>query len=524
MASKPGSNKPLSEFELARLILHAAGGVTNILDVSNCMTRLRLTVKDPSVVRIADIKRTPGVLGLINDGPLFQVVLGPGVVRKVADEFTDLIKASAAVAREVYKSEKKTDQKPITGNSFVRFFKRIGRFLKNVQWKRGLRHVGNVFSPLVPGFIVFGICYSITVIIQTSVLGPGGKPTDLTGAAGAFYWLFYAISFGFLSYLSIFVGINSAKEFGATPTIGGMLGGLAIVPEILELAKIIGWAGDPGAGDYPLSLIASGRGGVFTVILTVFIISFIEKAIRKKMPNVLDTVFSPLLTITIGGVLLLFVIMPAMGFVSNGITTAIGGFQTLSPFLKALCGIFLAGLYLPLIMLGLHHGFTTIYTTPEMMANNILYPMFAMNDAAQCGVGIAIYLKARKYKHNRLRENAAAGIIPQALGVSEPLIYGVTLPLFKPFITVAIGAAIGGAFIAGMGLGFNGFDVSGLLGVMLASKLNGVDAPIMARVVYLSGWFLSAGISFLATWFMISEKDLNKMPRYDTFVNKPITD
>ena len=300
-----------------------------------------------------------------------------------------------------------------------------------------------------------------------------------------------------------------------------MLGGLTLVPEIFNLCKVLGWQGSPDSmGAFPLALIDVGRGGIFTVLFAVFVISYVEKAIRKRMPNVVDPIFSPLLTVIFGAALLLFAVMPAMGFVSNGITWFINGFQDLNPGLKALCGFFGAGLFLPLIMLGLHHGLTTIYVS--LGANNVLYPVFAMNDAAQFGMGMAIYLKARRIKHDRLKENAAAGVIPQALGVSEPLIYGVTLPLFRPFITVAIGAAIGGAFIAGMGLGFNGFDVSGLLGLLLAGNLNGVESPVWARIVYFSGWLIAAGSSFIATWFLVGEKEMNRMPRYDTFVNKPV--
>mgnify|MGYP003320276324 CR=1 FL=1 len=518
------AEKTSNEYQIAIKLLPLVGGVTNIDDVTNCMTRLRLKVKDGSKVKVDDIKKVPGVLGLISDGTLYQIVLGPGKVRKVTEEFNALVKTAQEVAEEVHKEENKvsqeTKEKPITGNAFVRFFKRIGRFLKGVKWKRGLRHIGNIFSPLVPGFICFGIFYSITTIIL--VASGGGtviKPEALTGAAAVFYWIFYALAFGFMTYLSVFVGINSAKEFNATPTLGGILGGIAIIPKVLEIAKLINWAGPIAEdGSFPLALIDAGRGGVFTVIFAVFIMSFIERLVRKKMPNVLDTVFSPLLILVISGLLLLFAIMPVMGFVSNGIAELIAGFNGLDNWARAICGFFLAGLFLPLVMLGLHHGLTSIYMT--MMENNILYPIFAMADAAQFGVGMAILIKSRKYKHDRLKENAAAGVIPQALGVSEPLIYGVTLPLFKPFITVGIGAAIGGAFIAAMGIGFNGFDVSGLLGILLASKIDGVDAPIMARVWYFVGWLISAAGGFISTWLMIGEKDLNRLPRYDTFVNK----
>lgn len=517
------AQKILDDTELAARILPLVGGVTNVVDATNCMTRLRLSVKDPNVVKLNELKKLPGVLGTIVDGGLIQIVLGPGKVRKVTDEFNQLIATAKSAGHEFIKQEeeeaKRRNEKPITGNAFVRFFKIIGRWFRNVKWKRGLRHVGNIFSPLVPGFICFGIFFSLTTIIKVASGGAGIDPKDIQGPAAAFYWLFYALAFGFLSYLSVFVGINAAREFKATPTLGGILGGIAIVPELLNLAKTIGWDGGPGAsGDFPLSLIASGRGGVFTVILAVFIMSFIERLVRKKMPNVLDTVFSPLLILTISGCLLLFLIMPAMGFVSNGITEGVKQMANLNPGLKALCGFFMAGLFLPIIMLGLHHGLTTIYTT--MTQNNTLYPIFAMADAAQFGMGMAILLKARKYKHTRLRENAAAGVVPEALGVSEPLIYGVTLPLFKPFITVGIGAAIGGAFIAAMGLGFSGFDVSGLLGLLLASKINGADAPAKARVIYFFGWLMAAASAFVATWFIIKEKDLDRMPRYETFVSK----
>jgi len=513
--------------ELAKRILDFCGGAKNIINAANCMTRLRLVVSNEHIVKIDEIKKLMGVLSVLSEGTSIQVVLGPGKARKVAEEFNNLLNIALTAEQEIELAKEqaeKAQEKPITGNKFVRIFKYIGRFFKNIKWRKGFKHIGNIFSPLVPGFIMFGVLFSISCIIQ--MIGGHGDPkvdpTTFAGATKAFYYIFYCTSKGFIAYLSILVGVNAAKEFKVTPVVGAAIGGLAIFEPIIEIAKCIpGWSWVIGAGTAnPITkgIIMAGNGGVLAVILAVFLIGFLERWIKKWMPDVLDNIFTPILTILVGAVGFLFIIMPVMGFVMSGLTQGISLLTdpNMNIAVKLIVGFLLGGLFLPTVMLGLHRGFDSIYVefmNKQPFTGVPIYPVFAMADAAQAGAGIALWLKGKKYNHKRVEQNALAGIVPQILGVSEPLVYGVTLPLVKPFITVGIGAGIGGAFIMAMGINSTAYAASGLMAIPMMTWVNGVFNPGKGIGCYVAGWAISVISAFIATWFMISEKDLAKMPK-----------
>ncbi len=522
----------LSNELLAHKILELAGGPSNIVSATNCMTRLRLLVRNDKLVKTEELKKTMGVLGLITEGTLIQVVLGPGKVKKVTDEFNELIKLTvsevpnAVMDEETRKHKEKINAK-LSDNKFLRFFQRIGIWFRTVKWKKGLRHVGNCFASLIPGFIFFGICYSISVIINVILTPDISKGLidiiankDSLPAAGVIsFMIFRFIAIGFMDYLAIFVGINAAKEFGVTPVIGGSIGGLSIVPSLNEIAKTLGmnlWNSETNKFLY---FIEKGNGGVLAVILAVFLIGFLERHIRKHMPNVLDTVFTPLLTMVIGGTVFLFGIMPVVGIVTTGITK---GIQALSNpawawYVRAPIGFVLGACFLPIISLGLHHGLTPFYAELSTKPGGlVLYPIFAMNDACQVGVAASVWLKAKKAKHERLQQNIAGGIVPEILGISEPLIYGMTLPMAKPYLPIALGAGLGGAWINAWGIGFCSFDCSGLLGIPLCMYVNALGTqprPALAIGLYVAGWAIAVISGFLFAMLLIKPKHLERVPR-----------
>jgi len=527
----------LTNEELAKQILVQVGGAGNIVSATNCMTRLRLLLRNDKLVKMDELKKTNGVLGVIAEGTLVQVVLGPGKVKKVADEFNALIKITetdAPLAKIEAETQKKKNilNKKLSDNKFIRFWQRIGIWFRTVQWKKGLRHIGNCFSPLIPGFIFFGICYSISVIINVSLgtePGTSGalidviKHMDSLPAGGVISFLiFRCIAIGFMDFLAIFVGINAAKEFGVTPVLGGAIGGLSICPSLFNIAVKLGWFSEfvydesGKISGYLGLIINAGSGGVLAVILAVFLLGYLERFIRKHMPNVLDTVFTPLLTMVIGGTLFIFTIMPVMGVITTGITNGIKAISspTLPIAARAGIGFVLGACFLPIISLGLHHGLTPFYAELSKPPYGlVLYPIFAMNDACQVGVAASIWLKAKRAKHERLQQNIAGGIVPQILGISEPLIYGMTLPMGTPYLPIALGAGIGGAWINAWGVGFCSFDCSGLMGIPLCLYVNGQVNMPLAIGLYVAGWAIAVISGFFLAMFIIKPKHLDRIPR-----------
>ena len=236
--------------------------------------------------------------------------------------------------------------------------------------------------------------------------------------------------------------------------------------------------------------LKSGQGGVIGVVAAVWVLAKIRKFISKRMPEALDLVLSSFIALTLTGLITLFFIMPVAGLISDGILIfvtkllEIGGVVT---------GFVLASIWLPIVMFGLHHFMTPIHIELiNQTGMTVLLPILAQAGAGQVGAALAIWLKCRK---NKPLVGIVKGGLPSGiLGIGEPLIYGVTLPLGKPFLTACLGAGVGGAFIASFGnVGATSKAVSGIL--ML---------PVIADqkwFIYAGGLLLSYAAGFVLTYF-----------------------
>ena len=475
--------------ELAEKILERVGGKENVTRAQNCMTRLRIDVKDYSKIDVEGIKGLEGVISVVQDETL-QVVLGPGKSRKVTDEFLELAQITES-----------TDMEP--GMDVSKDWKENKAINKAGQKQTGiktlLRHIANIFTPLIPGFIVYGICVAIANLIAFGNVAPQAGD----GFKYVAHQLFTALGQGFFTYLSIFVGVNAAKEFKVTPVLGGMIGGISGMANITNIAVEIGW------GDGTLNaVLRAGKGGVLAVILGVFLLGYLERWIRKHLPDVMDTVFTPLLTILIGGVIYIFAIMPVMGLVSSAMVWVITTLCDSSiAAVRVVSGFLSAALFLPMVTFGLHHGLVGFYSELLTKYGFIqLYPALAMAGAGQVGAAVAIYFKAKKCGNTRLK-NVITGALPAGLlGIGEPLIYGVTLPMGKPFISAGLGAGFGGAFVMAMQVAATAWGPSGLLALfVMTAGPHGVAASVGCYAV---GLVICYIMGFVVTNAMVSVEDV----------------
>lgn len=195
---------------------------------------------------------------------------------------------------------------------------------------------------------------------------------------------------------------------------------------------------------------------------------------------------------------MIFAIMPVAGFVSDWLVDGLSLLLNSSnPVISVISGYVLAALFLPMVLLGLHQGLIPIYTIQlETMGGISLFPVLAMAGAGQVGAAIAIWIKAKKVG-NRKMEKIIAGALPAGfLGVGEPLIYGVTLPLGKPFITAGLGAGFGGAYVMLTHVMANAFGPSGLVAIPLMQGTSGM-------LNFLIGLVISYVAGFIITYFGI---------------------
>lgn len=457
------------EKEMAKEILDKVGGEDNLEKVIHCMTRVRMSIVDYTKVDIEGLKNIKGVMGVVEDD-MIQVVVGPGTVNKVANEMSTIIGVPLGETIKKNQSNKeKVEQE-------ADLFKQNINKKNQTPFKRVLRSIANIFVPLIPAFVGAGLIGGISAVLS-NLLTAG----TIDGASWEqFVLVFNIIKDGIFAYLVIYVGINAAKEFGATPGLGGVIGGTTMLtgmdPES-PLKNIFN--GEP---------LEAGQGGVIGVIIAVWLLSLIEKRLHKIVPTAVDIIVTPTITLFIMGLGTIFVIMPIAGFISNGLLGVIDWVLNIG---GAFSGFILGATFLPLVMFGLHQVLTPIHI--EMINQSgatYLLPILAMAGAGQVGAAFALWVRCRK---NKKIINLLKGALPVGiLGIGEPLIYGVTLPLGRPFITACIGGGVGGAVIGAIGhIGASAIGPSGVSLIPLISHNMYVGYIAGLLAAYLGGFIFT---------------------------------
>lgn len=448
----------MTNLEIAKNLVELVGGKDNIKSVANCMTRCRMELFDYSKANIEAIKKSEGALGVVNSDGQLRVIYGPGKVNKVTAEVSKLVGKKVLIGEDAVKATKdKLKEK------------------NDTKFKNILKKLGNVFIPLIPLFVACGLVLAVNNICGVQ-FGDAYKTTTAAQIIGL-------IGNGVFSILSILVGVNAAKEFGSEmPMMGGVLGGILSSAGLANIT-IFGKALTPG------------RGGIISVILVVVLSVYIERECRKFVPDVLDLFVTSLVTLTISVLAALFVLQPVGGFISDSIGTIIA--QTIASdniIVSVLSGAVSGALFLPLVMTGMHQALTPIHA--DLIANvgfTVLLPILATAGMAQVGATIAVL---RRTKNERLKKTAKNGLVPGFLGIGEPLIYGITLPLGKPFLGACLGAGVGGAVMAFFKVGAVAMGVSGLPLALLIADGKILVFLIGVLVSYVAGYLFTEMLGF----------------------------
>ncbi|EAC9890519.1 permease [Listeria monocytogenes] len=472
------------EAEIGKQIFIHVGGMENVSRIAHCMTRVRLGIVDSDLVDVAGLKKVPGVIGVVEDDTL-QIIVGPGVVNKVAGAMAEMagVKIGETI-QENLDSSTKTGKELVEEKASKTKAELKAKQNNSSGFKRLLKSISNIFVPLIPGFVGAGLIAGIAAIIANNITA---------GNLDAAVWNQYidilgVINKGIFAFLAIYVGINTANEFGGTPVLGGGIAGITLLSGLAEGHTITNiFTGDP---------IVAGQGGIIGVLLAVWLMCVLEKNLRKIIPNAIDIIFTPTLVLLIIGLVTIFLIMPFAGLVSDGL---VNGINWVIEVGGVFAGFVLGTLFLPMVMFGLHQVLTPIHV--EMIAQNgytILLPILAMAGGGQVGAAIALWIRCRKNKPlvNMIKGGLPVGI----LGIGEPLIYGVTIPLGKPFLTACLGGGIGGAVIGYFGnVGAIAIGPSGVALIPLIANNEWLSYVIGLIAAYLGG--------FILTYFFGTPKD-----------------
>lgn len=432
--------------EIAVQIAELVGGKENVVGVTSCVSRCRVEVVDLDKVDLPALKKLEGSQGVVVAERQVQVVFGPGKCLKVAQEVASVLGISYDMM----------EAKDLKGDISVK---------NQTPFKLMLKKCASIFVPILPAIIACGLLAGVNNILQNFV--PGYADT-------AFSQLLMVIHQSAFTYLPIFVGVSAAKVFGGSMFVGGT------VAAILQMASLTGMS------VFSIEMQA-GRGGVIAVLAVVAFASWVEKRVRKFVPDIIDIFATPVLTVFISGFVGLIVIQPLGGLLSDAIASAVnvgiekGGF---------FFGFVMSAVWLPLVTTGLHHGITPIKAELQNTIGNVpIQVMCAFVGPGQVGAVLAVYLKTR---NKRLKQVILSGIPVQLLGIGEPLIYGVTLPLVKPFVCACLCAGVGGGLAAVLGLTSFGYGLSGLLLTLTLNK------PLL----YLTIYALVIVLSFVVTYIV----------------------
>lgn len=467
--------------KVSRDVLAAVGGKENIVSNATCMTRLRVSISDHSKVDVTALKQIEGVLGVV-DSDTVQIVFGPGVVNKVGAAFSELT-GLALGADEVDEDV----------NSLAKENKAANKAKHNGPVQRFLKRIANIFVPLLPGIIAAGLINGIVNVINVST----------NNAYNGIWWytVIRTIGWALFAYLPIFVGMNAAKEFKGSPILGALAGAFFVANSVMPLLTKVGDA--QIMMPFTDKVFNPGNGGLISALIAGIFFAYLERWIRKFMPTILDTFFTPLLTVIVGGLVSVIVLQPVGTLLTNGIYFVL---DFLYKDLGVLGGYLLSAGFLPLVALGLHQALTPIHAMlndPNGPTNGINYllPILMMAGGGQVGAGFALYFKTKNKKLKRLtRDSLPVGI----LGVGEPLMYAVTLPLGKPFITACLGAGFGGILATLFHLGTVSQGVSGLFGLLIVVPGQQVWYVISMLTAYIAG--------FLLTYFFgVDENRINEV-------------
>jgi Phosphotransferase system IIC components, glucose/maltose/N-acetylglucosamine-specific len=464
----------LSLKEIARQVIDNVGGRENIRGNATCMTRLHVTVVDTDKVNIGALKKIEGVLGVV-DGQTVQIVFGPGKVNKVGAEFSELTNIPLGGqddnVKEMAKENKKNLEKKQTSKVQI-FFK----------------HFANIFVPLLPGIIAAGMINGLTNVINVA--------TKKAYVGQWWYALIMTLGWALFLYLPIFVGMNAAKEFKGSPILGAIGGALSVsIPAMPLLAKI-----NEKVILLPITdaVFAPAAGGILAALFTGIFFAYLEKFVRKYIPEILDTFLTPLITVIIGGFVSLLIIQPFGSLLNTGIYSGLNFIYTK---LGVIGAYILSSTFLPIVSVGLHRALTPIHAMLNDPAGptkgiNYLLPILMMAGGGQVGAGFALYIKT---KNKKLKSFIRASLPVGILGVGEPLMYAVTLPLIKPFITACLGAGFGGVLIRLFQVGTISQGVSGLFALLIVEPGQQLQFIIAMLAAYAGG--------FILTWFFGVEED-----------------
>ena len=419
----------MNNTDIAKKVIEALGGRENVNSVAHCATRLRVMVKDESKIDKNTVENLEKVQGAFFNSGQYQIIFGTGTVNKIYDEVVALGLPTSS----------KDDMK--------------AEAAKQGNWfQRAIRTFGDVFVPIIPVIVATGLFMGVRGLLNA--LGMT-LPDDVK----TYTEILTDTAFIILPGLVVW---STFRVFGGNPAVGIVLG-MMLVSGSLPNAWAVASGGEVTAMKFFGFIPVVGLQGS---VLPAFIIGVVgakfEKALRKVVPDVLDLLVTPFVTLLVMSILGLFVIGPVFHVVENYILFGTKAILAL-PF--GLGGLVIGGVHQLIVVSGVHHIFNLLEI--QLLATDKVNPFNAIITAAMTAQGAATVAVAFKTKNPKLKALAFPAALSAFLGITEPAIFGVNLRYRKPFFLSLIAGAIGGGLASLLGLAGTGNGITIIPGTML---------------------------------------------------------
>ena len=443
--------------ELSREIIADIGGKDNVVSVVHCTTRLRFKLKDMKKANDDKLKATDGVISVVKSGGQYQVVIG----NNVADVYDTLVKVGGFANGGSVSDDDVDNSNMSLADKFIDL-------------------ISGIFNPLLGAMCAGGMIKGFNAMF----LAFGWQ-----SATSGTYVILNAIGDSLFYFLPIILGISSAKKFGINTYLGATIGAALCYPSIVSMASSKTALFTVFKGTFleaPVHMTFLGipvismnyTTSVIPIIIAVWFASKVQKVARKIIPDVVKTFLVPFIVLLVTVPITFLVIGPVATWLGNGVAEIVSAIYNFSP---VIAGILMGAFWQVFVIFGVHWGFVAVMMTniAAMGFDPIIGLSFAAS-FAQTGVVLAMIFQT---KDEKTRSLAIPAFVSGIFGVTEPAIYGLTLPRKKPFILSCIASAVGGGLIGLFGTKTYLMAGMGIFAIPCAMGKNGIDMGVYGLMI-----------------------------------------
>ncbi|KRM31851.1 PTS system, trehalose-specific IIBC component [Agrilactobacillus composti DSM 18527 = JCM 14202] len=461
--------------DLAKTIITNVGGPQNVNSLIHCITRLRFYLEDTDQAKTDVLKNTPGVIDVRQAQGQYQVVIG-NAVANVYDAVIDQLGPGFA---DTSATEEAVVATGGDADPDLNFWDKLKNGFNNL-----LGVITGSMSPVIGVLAASGIIKGLLALLTLPQLGGLLDPKSVP------YLTVSAMADAAFFFLPVMVGFSAARRLGGDPIIAAVIGAFLTYPQMITWGKSFKTMFEIGSFNFQF---LNYTYSIFPIILAAWMAKKIEDWLKAHLPNYLQMIFIPLITILIVSTITLIVTGPVIQGIANGLATFITWLVSVSGWAG---GLVIGGFYQVLVIFGLHWGVVPLVA--QQISGNGASPLNAIISTTMVAQGAAVLAVAIKSKKAAIKELGFAAMISAFCGVTEPAIYGINLRFRKVFVSGLIGSAVGG-FITGLMHGNMFGFTGGLIGFpSFFNPKNPTDLNSFWAFLIASGAAIL--VSFIVTW------------------------